>query len=144
MKVLIDTSLIVDIDRQKKETVELFKKLAVDGTTEMVISAVTVSEILTGAYLKKDVKTSVLTAKEILNQFIWISLDGEVAEKTGQLLAYLLAEKKEIGYQDTAIAASFLVSRSDYLLTLNKKDFVVFPALKDKVFSPEEFIRKML
>lgn len=141
MKVVLDTSIIVEIDRQNKSVVSLLKSL-LDNNVELVISTITVSEILTGAYLTKDVNNSLITAKEILNQFNWIDLDGEVAEKTGQLLAFLISEKKTIEYQDVAIAASFLISHSDYVLTLNKKDFIVFPHLKDKVFSPEEFKKK--
>jgi len=138
MRILVDTSVIVEIDRQNKETVELLKSL-VEKNIELVISAITVSEILTGSYLRRDVRESLITAKEILNQFLWIDFDGEVAEKTGQLLAYLIAEKKSIEYQDAGIAATFFVSHSDYLLTLNKKHFLVFPHLEGKVFSPSEF-----
>lgn len=141
MKVIVDTSIIVEIDRHKRDTVDLIRKL-VENNIDLVISTVTVSEILTGSYLKKDVSKSVITAKEVLNQFTWIDLDGTVAEKTAQLLAYLLTEKKNIEYQDAAIAASFFTSHSDYLLTLNKKDFLAFPMLVGKVFSPEEFADK--
>ena len=43
MRVLVDTSVIVEIDRQNKETVELLKSL-VEKNIELVISAVTVSD----------------------------------------------------------------------------------------------------
>ncbi len=141
MRVLVDTSVIVEIDRQKQETVSLLKRLA--AKSELLVSTVTVSEILTGSYLRRDVTASVVTAKEILNQFRWIDLDGAVAEKTGQLLAYLLTEKKSVGYQDVVIAASALIANADYLLTQNKKDFLIFPPLRGKVFSPEELGREL-
>ena len=138
MRILVDTSVIVEIDRQNKKTVEFLQSL-VEKNFDLVISTITVSEILAGSYLQKDVKKSVIIAKEILNQFSWIEFDGEVAEKTGQLLAYLITEKKSIEYQDIAIAATFFTSRSDYLITYNKKDFCIFPMLRGKVFLPEEF-----
>ena len=47
---------------------------------------VTVSEILTGSYLTKDSKKSVLEAKRIMGQFIWVELDAEIAEKQPNIL----------------------------------------------------------
>ena len=141
MRVLVDTSVIVEIDRQQRETVSLLKRLA--ASSELLISTVTVSEILTGSYLRKDVAPSIRTAKSILNQFHWIDLDGAVAEKTGQLLAFLLIEKQDVGYQDVAIAASALTANVDYLLTMNKKDFIIFPQLQGKVVSPDELNQKL-
>jgi len=138
MRILVDTSIIVEIDRQNKDTIEILKTF-VEKNVDLVISTITVSEILTGSYLQKDVKKSVITAKEVLNQFSWVDVNGEIAEKTGQLLAYLITEKKSIEYQDVVICATFLASHSDYLLTLNKKDFLAFPTLKGKVFSPGDF-----
>ena len=138
MKIIVDTSVIVEIDRGNKEVIKLLK-LLVEKNAELVISTVTVSEILTGSYLTRDARKSVITAKEILNQFIWIDVNGEVAEKTAQLLAYLLAKKNLIEYQDAVIGATFFTAHGDYLLTLNKKDFLKLPNLGGKVFTPEEF-----
>jgi predicted nucleic acid-binding protein len=138
MRVLLDTSIIVEIDRHNEIILNLLKKLA-EKDIEVVISSVTISEILTGSYLMKDFKKSVLEAKKILSQFLWFDLDGEIAEKTAQLLSYLILEGKPIEYQDVVIAATFFVSHSDYLLTLNKDHFKVFPDIKDKTFTPEEF-----
>ncbi|MBI2675061.1 MAG: type II toxin-antitoxin system VapC family toxin [Candidatus Aenigmarchaeota archaeon] len=142
MKILVDTSVIVEIDRGNESVTSLLKSL-VKANTELVISTVTVSEILAGSYLTKDVRKAVMTAKEVLNQFLWVDLDGEVAEKTAQLLAYLLSEKRTIEYQDIVIAATFFTTRSDYLLTLNRKDFLAIPALNKKVYAPDEF-RKII
>jgi len=142
MRVLLDTSIIVEIDRHNEIILNLLKKLT-EKDIEVVISTVTISEILTGSYLKKDFKKSVLEAKKILSQFLWFDLDGEIAEKTAQLLSYLILEGKPIEYQDVVIAATFFVSHSDYILTLNKDHFKIFPEIKNKVFNPEEFIEKI-
>ncbi len=142
MRVLLDTSIIVEIDRHNEKVLNLLKKLA-EKNVEVVISTVTISEILTGSYLKKDFKKAVLEAKKILSQFLWFDLDGEMAEKTAQLLSYLILEGKPIEYQDVVIAATFFISRSDYLLTLNKDHFKIFPDIKNKVFTPEEFNEKI-
>lgn len=140
MKVVLDTSVIVEIDRRNQDVIKILKKL-VDNDQDIVVSAVTVSEILTGSYLKKNFKESVFEAKRILGQFIWIDLDAEIAEKTAQYLAYLITEGKIIEYPDAAIAATFKVTGSDYLLTLNKAHFERIPDLKGKIYEPREFMR---
>ena len=141
MRVLLDTSVIVDVDRGKKEVIDVCRKLTMEH--EALISTVTVSEILTGSYLRKDYRKAVAKAKKVLGQFSWINLDGAVAEKTAQLNAYLITEGQPIEYQDQAIAASCLVTRSDVLLTRNKEHFIRIPALKDKVLTPEELEQKL-
>lgn len=140
MKLLCDTSILVEIDRHKEEVVTLLQR-EVERGNELIISTVTVAEILTGAYLRKDVSSAQFTAKEVLNQFLWKEVDGEVAEWCAKLYAYLLLEKKEkaIEYPDVLIAATFFASKSDVLLTLNKKDFMLFPPLQKAVFTPAEF-----
>ncbi|MDP3640207.1 MAG: type II toxin-antitoxin system VapC family toxin [Nanoarchaeota archaeon] len=139
MKMVVDTSVLVEIDRHKEQTIRLLQKLA--EQEELFISTVTVAEILTGAHLRKDASQALLKAKEVLNQFLWVDVDGEVADIVAKLYAFLLFEKKEksIEYPDVLIAATFLSLHGDILLTLNKKDFQVFPQLKEKVCTPEEF-----
>ncbi|HLC73044.1 MAG TPA: hypothetical protein VJH20_00235, partial [Candidatus Nanoarchaeia archaeon] len=69
----------------------------------------------------------------------WINLDYQIAEKTAQYLAFLITEGRIIEYQDVAIAATFKITSSDYLLTLNKNHFENLPDLKTKVYVPKEF-----
>lgn len=110
---------------------------------EASVSTVTVSEILTGAYLRRDYKKAVAKAKRVLGQFSWVNLNGTVAEKIGQLNAYLITEGQPIEYQDQAIAACLLTTSYDVFLTRNKTYFTRIPALKDKVFTPEEIKQKL-
>ena len=138
MNVILDTSVIVEIDRKNKEVINILKKL-IDDDHRILVSTISVSEILTGSYLRKDYKSSVLEAKRILGQFLWIDLDARIAEKTAQYLAYLIAEGDVIEYQDAAIAATFKITDSDYLLTLNKNHFERIPDLKNKIYTPKEF-----
>lgn len=136
MKVFIDTSVIVDIDRGKEEVIDVCRKLTREH--DALISTVTVSEILTGSYLRKDYVNAVKKAKRVLGQFSWVNLDGAIAEKLAQLNAYLIAEGQPIEYQDNAIAASCVVTDSAILLTNNKEHFMRIPAVKDKVLTPKE------
>jgi len=138
MKILVDTSVIVELDRKSQEVIKILKRI-IEDEHELFISIITFTEILTGAYLRKDVKPSVLEAKRILGQFIWIQFNIEIAEKTSQYLAYLLVKGNKIEFQDVCIAATFHVNHIDYILTLNKSHFEILPDLKGKVYAPKEF-----
>ena len=135
--VLVDTSIIVDVDRGRADVIELCKQLT--STDSAFISTVSVSEILTGSYLRKDYVNAVKKAEKVLSQFRWVPLNGEVAKVAAQLNAYLISKGQPIEFQDVVIAASFLVTCCDVLLTENKAHFERFPNLKDKVMTPKEF-----
>ena len=76
--VLVDTSIIVDVDRGREDVIELCKQLT--STNSAFISTVSVSEILTGSYLRKDYAVAVNKAKKVLSQFRWVSLSGDIAK----------------------------------------------------------------
>lgn len=141
MRVLIDTSILIDVDRGRKETIQVCRELTANH--EALVSTVTVSEILTGSYLKSDYVKAVKKAKRILGQFTWVDLNGVIAEKIARLNAYLITEGQPIEYQDQAIAASCLATKSDILLTKNKKHFTRIPTLQGKVLTPEELTSKL-
>jgi predicted nucleic acid-binding protein len=138
--VFVDTSIIVDVDRGKEDVIELCKRLT--STNSAFISTVSVSEILTGSYLRKDYNSAVKKAEKVLSQFRWVSLNAEVAKLVAQLNAYLISKGQPIEYQDVAIAASFLVECCDVLLTENKDHFERLPNLKGKVMTPREFCQE--
>ena len=138
--VFVDTSIIVDVDRGKEDVIELCKRLT--STNNALISTVSVSEILTGSYLRKDYRVAVKKAEKVLSQFRWVSLNGEAAKIIGELNAYLISKGQPIEYQDVAIAASFLVECCDVLLTENKAHFERLPNLKGKVKTPKEFCQE--
>ena len=135
--VFVDTSIIVDVDRGKPDVIELCKQLT--STNNAYISTVSVSEILTGSYLRKDYKTAVKKAEKVLSQFRWVSLNGETAKLIAELAAYLIIKGQPIEYQAVAIAASFLLEHCDVMLTENKEHFERLPNLKGKVMTPKEF-----
>ena len=143
MKIFFDTTILVDVDRNKQDTINLLKNL-VKEKHELVISTITVTEILTGSNLRRDSKESTLKAKAILNQFTWQEIDGETAEIAAKLLAQLIVEKKQESteYPDVLIAASYFSAQCNTFITLNKKDFTLIPQLKNSVYTPEEFEKK--
>src|ERR1700690_3713697 len=138
--VFVDTSIIVDVDRGKQDVIELCKQLTT--TNRAFISTVSVSEILTGSYLRKDYKTATRKAEKVLNQFRWVPLNGEAAKLIAELNAYLISKGQPIEFQDVAIAASFLLECCDVLLTENTDHFERLPNFKGKVMTPKEFCQK--
>jgi predicted nucleic acid-binding protein len=136
----VDTSIIVDVDRGKLEVIKLCKRLT--STNSVFISTVSISEILTGSYLRKDYKAAIKKAEKVLNQFRWATLNGDTAKIIAELNAYLISKGQPIEYQDVAIAASFLSEHCDVLLTENKDHFERLPNLKGKVMTPKEFYQK--
>jgi predicted nucleic acid-binding protein len=138
--VFVDTSIIVDVDRGKEDVIELCKRLT--STNSAFITTISVSEILTGSYLRRDYKAAVKKAEKVLSQFRWVPLNGEVAKLVAELNAYLISKGQPIEYQDVAIAASFLLECCDVLLTENKDHFERLPNFKGKVMTPKEFCQE--
>lgn len=142
MDVTFDTTALVDIDRQHEATIALAETLARRDDT-LLISTVTVAEILTGANLHADPKQAQANAHRILGQFQWIDLDGHVAEETGRLLAHLHAQGEPIGFQDVAIAATHLATGASVLVTSNKEHFERLPSLEDQIRSPKRLLEEL-
>lgn len=142
MKILFDTSALIEIDKQKDKVIlDLMEELT-DKNVELVISTVSISEFLTGVYLKSEVTKYSIKAKELLMQFKWFDLDAETAEETAKLIAHRLFEGKPIEYQDNVIAATFKIARCDFLITSDIKHFDL-PTLKGKVFTPPIFFKRL-
>ncbi len=139
--VFVDTSIFVDVDRGRKEAIELCKQLTLKNRA--LISTISVSEILTGSYLRKDYKAALAKAERVLGEFRWVPLDGGIARLVAEINAYLISKGLPIQYEDVAIAASCIAEGCDILLTENKDHFTRIPRLKGKVKSPKEFAGKL-
>lgn len=140
MKFFFDTTVLVDLERKREDSVRLLE-LVQGGTHELWISTVSVSEIFTGVYLRKDAEKAADRARESLGQFQWKELDGEVAVTTGQILAFLVSHGKQIEYQDCVIAASCLVETADRLITENDDHFRRIPGLEGRVMTVKEALK---
>lgn len=142
MKLFFDTSVLVDVDRQREATIRALEA-ATAAETELWISTVTVSEILVGALLRKDHEKASLRAREVLGRFVWQELDGDAAEKTARLFAHLIAKGERVEYQDAAIAGCALAAHADLLVTENKQHFERFPPLEGKIVNASSLSRRL-
>ncbi len=140
MKIFIDTSIVVDIERGNEETGNLLQHL-ISTNNSVLISTVVASEIFTGTYLRQDYKKATKKAKELFSCFNIVPLDMEIAEITGKISAYLIVNGIPVEYQDVVIAAAFVREKGDWLLTRNKKHFSIIPGVEKAAISPAEFRR---
>ena len=141
MKISLDTSIIVEIERRNEKIRGFIESLL--ERHEIFISVVVPSEVFTGTYLRIDYEKATQKAKGLFSKFEIIPLNMEIAEIIGKINAFLIANGSIIEYQDVAIAATFIYKRGNYLLTKNKKHFVRIPELRDKVLTPYEANRMM-
>lgn len=137
LKIVLDSSVLIDIERKNEEALELIEDMS-SNDEELIISAVTVSEILTGTYYRGG-RESLAVAKTLLAQFRLVPLDAEVADKTAQYVAFLLRNGSPVDFKDVAIAATFTVTKSDFLITQNKKHFDILPEIGSKARTIAEF-----
>jgi len=126
MRILIDTSVLVDIDRGVQKTAEKLKEAVTKHT--LYISIISVEEILTGANLCE--KPAIKKARELLNQFEWITIDARVAEHGANIRSHLIRNRKKAEYPDILIAACYLAHGCDLLVTHNLRDFANIPGIQ--------------
>ena len=134
---MLDSTVLIDIERKNKDALGLVQDMLANNE-ELIISAVTVSEILTGVYYIGK-RESLLDAKAVLTQFSQVPFDGEVADKTAQFEAFLLKNGSQVDFKDVATAATFIVTKSDFLLTQNKKHFEIISEIGSKARTISEF-----
>jgi len=137
LRILLDTSALIELERRNEDAIALVKRL-IANNEELIISTVTISEILLGVYFQK-VHENVGEAKKLLSQFTWIPLDEKIADMTAKYEALLLAIGNQIEFKDVAIAATFAATKSDFLITQNKKHFEIIPEIGSKVCTIAEF-----
>jgi predicted nucleic acid-binding protein len=141
MKISLDTSIIVEIERRNEKIRGFIESLL--ERHEIFISVVVPSEVFTGTYLRIDYEKATQKAKGLFSKFEIIPLNMEIAEIIGKINAFLIANGSIIEYRDVAIAATFIYKMGDYLLTKNNKHFVRIPELIDRVLTPDEADRIM-
>ena len=137
MKILFDTSALIELERQNQEAIALVKGL-ITSEEEIVISTVTISEVLLGVYFQKAYE-KIEEAKKLLSQFKWIPLDENIADVAAQYEALLLNIGNEVEFKDVAIAATFAATKSDFLITQNKRHFQILPDIGNRAKTIAEF-----
>lgn len=101
MKIVIDTSVLIDFSRRGRGLFKNLIKGARENRLDLYVSTISVVEFWAGQSMKNKVK--VKEAENIFSRMITISLDEKIAKTAGQLIRNGLI----IGF-DSIIAATAL------------------------------------
>jgi len=103
-QVCLDTSVLIDNLRGKKQTVEFVRGLEEAGT---VLSTTTVNsfELYYGAYRSKKRVKNLAATKALLTRLVLLDLTDESSNEAGRILALLEDAGDLIGFRDALIAA---------------------------------------
>lgn len=119
--VIFDTNILIELYRGDEKTREVVLNLE---ETTFYISAITVAEFLVGARNKSEMRV----IRKQLNHYNILPITEDISNLFIDLFKeYSLSHKPSV--PDTLIAATSLYYGLP-LLSLNKKDFQYFPAIK--------------
>jgi predicted nucleic acid-binding protein len=122
MKILVDTSILIDFIRQSNNPVSPFAKI-VNQKHDIAISDITLAELYSGKFIWES-KDKMFQLKSILKHIPHYPTNAKIAELSGQIRAL-----HHIALLDAIIAATAITHKLP-LATLNTKDFFPIPYLK--------------
>ena len=124
--VCLDTSVLIDNLRGKKQTVEFIRRLEQAGTA-LSTTAVNSFELYYGAYRSKKREKNLAATKSLLARLVLLDLTDESSQEAGRILALLEEEGDLIGFRDALIAA---IART-YKMPLATRDTEHFSRVPD-------------
>ncbi len=127
MKYILDTDICIYTIKKKPE--QVLKKLAKLASTDIVISAVTLSELIYGAEKSQHKEKNLEALTGFLVPINILPWDESAAKRTGEIRAVLEKSGKVIGPYDLQIAGQAL-SLNLTLVTNNEKEFSRVKGLK--------------
>jgi predicted nucleic acid-binding protein len=113
MKIIVDTSIIIDILRNVKASIDLIQKLSKENL--FFISGITEAELFSGKDADNERKKEKIL--ELLSHFQKINPNNEILQKAGEF-----RRKYNVSLLDCIIAATAYYLNAG-ILTKNEKDF---------------------
>ena len=107
--VCLDTSVLVDNLRGKKQTIQFVKRLE-DAGTILSTTAITCFELYYGAYRSKRRDKNLTATKVLLSRLVILDLTDESSDEAGEILALLEERGDLIGFRDALIAAIAIIN----------------------------------
>ncbi|HEX6913563.1 MAG TPA: PIN domain-containing protein [Longimicrobium sp.] len=127
MGILIDTSVLIDAERGR---LDLAPHLAARTGEQVFLSAVSVSELLYGAYRDTGTRNKRLAVAEaVLTQFKVLQIDTPATRLHPRIKADLAARGTPVGPHDLWLAASAM-AHGLTMATANLRDFQRIPGLQ--------------
>lgn len=112
--ICLDTSVLIDNLRGRKQVVEFIRRIEEDGTA-LSTTAVNCFELYYGAYKSKKQERNLAAAKTLLKRLVILDLAEESSHEAGRILALLEAKGKPIGFRDALIAAISIVHKMAFV-----------------------------
>ena len=126
MKYLLDTNICI---YWFKGLMNVDKKAVTVDINEISVSAITIAELLYGAYNSANIEKNVKKVKEFKDTTNIIYLNHEILEQYAKIKATLRAEGKILDDFDILIAATAIMSNCT-LVTNNEKHFERITSLR--------------
>ena len=125
--IVLDTSFIVDLLRDRERAQEMLFRLEEEGES-VCTTSINVLELYRGAFLSKRVDENLIILIELLDKLLVLDLNEDAYEIFGAVSALLRAGGVPVGDMDEAIAAIALA----YGATIVSRDqhFQRVPGLK--------------
>ena len=120
-RTIIDTDILIDFLRNRKEVVTLVTQLE-EKKTLLSTTAINAFELYYGVHKSKQFTQTLQATKKLLDRLVILSLTPRSAQKAGHIYAELELKGHPIGLRDTFIAAIALTRRCS-VATRNTEHF---------------------
>ena len=127
-KTIIDTDILIDLLRNKKEAVVLVAGLE-EKKFLLTTTVVNVFELHYGAHKSRQPEKNLQATKKLLDRLVILPLTPRSAQKAGHIYAELETMGQSIGLRDTLIGAIAL-TREYSVTTCNTEHFKKITDLK--------------
>jgi tRNA(fMet)-specific endonuclease VapC len=127
-KTIIDTDILIDLLRNKKEAVTFVAQLQ-DKNFLLATTVINQFELHYGAHKSRNPEKNLQTTKKLLNKLVILPLTPRSAQKAGHIFAELETKGQPIGLRDTLISAIAL-TREFSVATNNTEHFKKIADLK--------------
>lgn len=127
-KIIIDTDILIDLLRNKKETVAFINGLE-EKKVILTTTVINAFELYYGAHKSRQPQKNLHATKKLLSRLVVLPLTTRSAQKTGHIYAQLEKKGQSIGLRDTIIGA-IAVTREFSIATRNIEHFEKIENLK--------------
>lgn len=117
---ILDTTFVIDVLNGDPSAER--RRIELDERGDAAVSAVSVFELVEGAYLSDRTDDELATILEFLSRLYVLPVDGEIALLAGELSAELISRGERIEAEDVLIAAT-AVKNDASILTRNVDHF---------------------
>ncbi len=126
---LVDTTVLIDIFRGKKEVLKI-----VESTTPLMTTQINMYEVIRGMFLQGISSEKFLLASEFFENIRVLSLDDDAIIKSANISAKLIKKGITISDNDCLTAGIALSKGITHIVTNNKKHFERIPNIKVETY----------